>query len=250
MLYQELDYLAPHVWRYPLSPRSEDPQPNIGILKTPQQTILIDAGNSPRHARYILSELTASGFPPVKTIILTHHHWDHTLGAQVYDAATIIAHEACAVQLRQMANKTWQPSALREEALRLPQIQPRNQQILQAVDDWRDFHICLPTITFTTRLQWYPSPDMAIECVHVGGVHAADSIVVKIPSSGVMFLGDCFYPPVYEERTPANSHLDVTMLESLLEARYTVYVDGHGKPRTYEQMHDLIKAEQRRMDSL
>jgi glyoxylase-like metal-dependent hydrolase (beta-lactamase superfamily II) len=121
----------------------------------------------------------------------------------------------------------------------------RQDAIIEAVEDFRDFRVCLPTMYFSKAMTLHTGL-FRVELVHVGGVHAEDSVIVKIPEAGVMFLGDSYYPPVYFERTPENDHLDVAMLESFLEEGYSWYVDGHGKPRTMAQMQELINEERQR----
>ena len=94
MRFRELIELADSVY---LFPRDDSPgaiQPNIGLIRGQRQTVLIDAGNSPRHARQIMASMAGGGFPPINTVIYTHHHWDHTFGASVYNADHIIAHHA------------------------------------------------------------------------------------------------------------------------------------------------------------
>jgi len=49
--------VAHNVWIFP---RDEDPnrlQPNVGVIVADGHTVLVDAGNSPRHARRILLAL-------------------------------------------------------------------------------------------------------------------------------------------------------------------------------------------------
>jgi glyoxylase-like metal-dependent hydrolase (beta-lactamase superfamily II) len=242
-MFQELEYLAGQVWLYPMHPQPEVVQPNVGIIRAGTRTILVDAGNSPRHARRIMGELAASGFPSVKTLIYTHHHWDHVFGGMAYNADTIIAHEACILPLQQAASRVWNNTALREEAQRVPHLHTRNTAISSAVEDWRDFRIVLPRITFTKSLTLHLDGNAAIELVHVGGRHAAESIIVKIPDAKVMFLGDCYYPPPAAERSVDDDALDVAMLEAFVAENYAIYVDGHGKPRTLENMQALIAYE-------
>lgn len=241
-MFQELEYLAGQVWLYPMHPHADVVQPNVGIIRVGTRTILVDAGNSPRHARRIMGELAASGFPSVKTVIYTHHHWDHVFGGMAYNADTVIAHELCIAPLQQAASRVWNNTALREEAQRVPHLYVRNTAISNAVEDWRDFRIVPPRITFTKTLVLYQEDDTRIELVHVGGRHAPDSIIVKIPDASVMFLGDCYYPPPTAERAPHDDALDMVMLESFVAENYAIYVDGHSKPHSLDEMRALIAA--------
>src|SRR5690606_14878150 len=84
---EELQQISEHVWVYPHNPN--DTQPNVGVIVTEQHTVLIDAGNSPRHARRILGELWRINAPTVTHVIYTHYHWDHTFGAQIFGGLVI-----------------------------------------------------------------------------------------------------------------------------------------------------------------
>jgi glyoxylase-like metal-dependent hydrolase (beta-lactamase superfamily II) len=66
----------------------------VGILDTPDGLLLVDTLNVP-FATWLKAEL-ARQFPgkPVKYVILSHSHWDHTEGGKVFaDTATFIAQE-------------------------------------------------------------------------------------------------------------------------------------------------------------
>jgi glyoxylase-like metal-dependent hydrolase (beta-lactamase superfamily II) len=115
-----LTALAPQVWFYSANPDPSAVQPTIGVIRTSQQTILIDAGNSPRYARRILADLYAQDFPPVRTLIYTHHHWDHVLGSTSYHPTRVISHDLCAEHLKAWTQKHWTTAALREEMQRTP----------------------------------------------------------------------------------------------------------------------------------
>ena len=49
--------------------------------------------------------------------------------------------------------------------------------------------------------------------------------------SGVMLLGDAFYPPPFHLRAP-DDILDYAMVEQFLSERHSYYVDAHSPPRT------------------
>ncbi len=67
---------------------------NIVVLNTPEGKLMGDAGIAVSKPR-IEAALASIGPAPIKYLIDTHYHWDHTDGnAWVHDAgATIIAHE-------------------------------------------------------------------------------------------------------------------------------------------------------------
>ncbi|SIN29238.1 hypothetical protein [Micromonospora cremea] len=63
------------------------------------------------------------------------------------------------------------------------------------------------------------------------------------PHSGVLLLGDCFYPPPYHLRQPGDTY-DAALIRSLLDestfGRLDWYVDSHSHPRTPQQTPALL----------
>ena len=81
---------------------------------------------------------------------------------------------------------------------------------------------------------------LSLELEHVGGVHAEDSIVVKVPQAQFMFLGDCYYPPPLHLRI-SESKASMAMLAALESKEYTLYVEGHDKPLTRAKLLRMLE---------
>jgi glyoxylase-like metal-dependent hydrolase (beta-lactamase superfamily II) len=81
---------------------------------------------------------------------------------------------------------------------------------------------------------------VTVELEYVGGDHADDSIVVKVPEAGIMFLGDCYYPPPLHLRS-GNLAPDVAMLRCLEIAGYELYVEGHDDPFTRAELLEFLE---------
>lgn len=230
--------LADHVWLFPADPDPNKTQPCIGIIATPNQTVLVDGGNSPRHARQALYALTTIDAPPVSYVIYTHHHWDHVFGAGVFESP-VIAHDLCRDLLVERAAKTWSRAYIDEEIRKNPLAESNYAAIDRAVKDWYGFKIVVPRITFSHLLTLHLD-SVTLDLEHVGGYHAADSIVVRVREAGIAFVGDCYYPPPMNQRSAAAS-LDSAMIERLLDARAELYIDAHGRaPRTYDEFAALL----------
>lgn len=230
--------VAHNIWIFP---RDEDPnrlQPNVGVIVADGHTVLVDAGNSPRHARRILLALDDVNAPPVSHVIYTHSHWDHVFGAMVF-GAPVIAHELCRKHLVETASKPWSHGFIQEEIQRTPSREPSLRALGRAIEDWRSFRIVMPEIVLTKTLQLHFG-GITIDIEHVGGHHAPDSVIVRLPEAGVMFTSDCYYPPPPQSRYNGND-LDAHMIESLLDDDIEVYVDGHGNPRTRAEMQQLAQ---------
>ena len=225
--------LTEHVWLLPHDPDETAVQSSVGVITSRNESILIDAGNSPRLARKIKTELARNHLPPVSHIIYTHHHWDHIYGACEFDVP-VIAHTICKAILMEESRKPWGIEYLREEIKREPKLTASYSARARSIQDWGAFRIVVPEEAFETEQVIHLDP-LTIALEHVGGEHAQDSIVVKVPQEGVMFIGDCYYPPPLHLRKP-DSAPSLEMLRRLQDDAYNLYVEGHAKPFTQTEL--------------
>lgn len=240
-MYQDLVQLSDNVWLYPRDDNLEVEQPNIGAIILDNATILIDAGNSPRHARGIMSALASMDAPPVDYLIYTHHHWDHVFGGMVYSVPFIIAHQDCTAILDDYAKKTWSATFLREEIYQNPNLKGRNNSILSAVADWRGFRINMPTISISSHLSLYID-GMTIDISHVGGKHASDSIIVGVRERGIAFIGDCLYAPTVDSTAEEQlMPIKGKVFKRLFDEGYQTFIEGHSKPLQLKDIQLALK---------
>jgi glyoxylase-like metal-dependent hydrolase (beta-lactamase superfamily II) len=228
---QNLIQLTDEIWLWPHNPSYLAVESAVGIIHCGTETVLIDAGNSPQLAKKIESSLDEFGFPPISQIIYTHHHWDHTFGACAFNAP-VVAHQLSQSILLEEAKKPWSAAALHQQINDNPKLKVSFTALERAVGDWEEFHIVVPNITFPETLS-LQCGNIQLELEHVGGQHAEDSIVIRVPHAGVIFLGDCHYPPPLHLQT-SKPKPDLQMLESLESEDYSLYVSGHEKPLTRE----------------
>ena len=241
-MYHDLIQLADNVWLYPRDDNLEVDQPNIGVIILEKQTILIDAGNSPRHARGIMSALASVGAPPIDYLIYTHHHWDHIFGGMVYSVPMIIAHRRCADILEEYSQKTWSTTHLREEIYQNPTLKGRNNSILSAVNDWRGFRISKPTIMIESNLSLYLD-EITLDICHVGGKHASDSIVVSVRERGYCLyrrLSICAYGRKFRMKTN-QFHSKAKVFKRLFDDGYETFVEGHNNPLGKQDIQQALK---------
>lgn len=220
--------ISQHVWIWPHHADVDRVQSAVGIIAGEAETVLVDAGNSPQLARKILSSLGTINAPPLTHIIYTHHHWDHVFGAHPF-GVPVVAHEQCLPLLEAMRQKRWG-----DEVLRIHERNP-NLKLDFTASDWADFRIVLPETLFSQQATMTLG-GLTLELRHVGGVHAADSIVVKVVEDQVMFLGDCYYPA-----NLTDGPIDTGMLTALANEPVQTYIDGHRKPMTKSKIERIIR---------
>jgi glyoxylase-like metal-dependent hydrolase (beta-lactamase superfamily II) len=169
-------------------------------------------------------------------LVYTHHHWDHVWGACAWPDVEIVGHETAQPLLQAESARPWSHRYLHEQVAANPRLAPSFEARACAIHSWSDFEVLPPTLIFS-RQHTLPT---GVKLRHVGGRHAPDSIVVAVPDSSVMLLGDCFYPPPLHLRT-ADDGLDEDQLRGLLDEQYEWYVDSHSdawrRPRPCNQRH-------------
>jgi glyoxylase-like metal-dependent hydrolase (beta-lactamase superfamily II) len=234
----QLTQLAEHIWLFPHHPDHNLVQSAVGVIATSSASLLVDAGNSPRLARQIKSELARCNLSPVSRIIYTHHHWDHIYGACEF-GVPVTAPVLCRAILEEEARNPWGMELLNEEVRRHPKLAVSHSARARAVEDWDSFRIILPEQVFE-KPERLDLDGLSIELEPVGGDHAADSIVVKVPQDGVMFLGDCFYPPPFHLREPGAGP-SLEMLRKLQSPAYDLYIEGHDNPFTRAQLLKFLQ---------
>lgn len=217
-----LQKLTDHVY---WMPPAEPDRPSLCAVVGERYTLMLDAASSDAHARLFLDQLAKNGIPAPRLVALTHWHWDHVFGAAEI-GTPLIAHRLTAQELAIQAAYEWTDEALDQRVAAGKEIAFCADNIKLELPAPRSIRIALPDILFDDALDI----DLGgVTCLlrHVGGDHAADSVVAYIPEDRLLFLGDCLYDAVY---TPVR-HYTPERLFPLLDKLVTFdaqhYIEGH-----------------------
>lgn len=179
---------------------------NAGVLTGSDGTVVVDTVATVSRAARLREAIERIGASPVRTLVNTHHHGDHTFGNDAFGAVTIVAHHAAR---KEMA----------DTGLGLTYLWPDV--------DWGEVRLALPTLTFQDRLTLY-TDDRQAELIHVGPAHTTNDIVVWLPDDRVLFAGDVVMSGV----TPFNLMGSVTgalsAVDKLRELGARTVIGGHG----------------------
>ncbi len=146
---------------------------NTGFLVTRTGVISVDATSTERRTRAYLEAITRVTDRPVRTLVNTHHHGDHTYGNYLFPGATIVAHERT-----------------REELLAAGP--PANRGLFDDVD-WGDVELAPPFLTYDREVTVW-ADDLRCEVRHVGTpAHTTNDSIVWIPERSVLFCGDLLF---------------------------------------------------------
>jgi len=104
-----LKKLTEHVYYTP--PEPENDRPVLGAVVGTTRTLMIDAGNSPRHARTFLDLLDRQTERTPDLVVLTHWHGDHACGLSEVNAPAV-AHRNVRARPAALEGLSWEDEAL------------------------------------------------------------------------------------------------------------------------------------------
>ncbi len=146
---------------------------NTGFLTGPQGVISIDTCSTERRTRAYQAAIAAVTPAPVRTVLNTHHHGDHTFGNCLFPGAAIVAHERA-----------------RAEAIAFGP--PRDLAFWDG-PDWGDLSLDPPFVTFTDQIAVHAG-DLRADVRYVGtAAHTTNDSIVWIPDRSVLFCGDLIF---------------------------------------------------------
>ncbi len=181
---------------------------NAGFVKGSTAAVLVDQCATEDRARTLLGAVeTATGLP-LRALINTHHHGDHTFGNFVVPPETaVIGHHHTREAVLATGTMT---TGLVEGP------------------EWGDIVIRPPMITFDDRLTVWAG-DTEMQLIHFGTpAHTTNDVVVWLPAGRVLFSGDLVFDggtPFAVEGSIAGWLETCDLLEAL---EPEVVVPGHG----------------------
>jgi len=182
---------------------------NTGFLTGPQGVISIDSCSTWRRTRAYVEAIGTVTSAPVRAVVNTHHHGDHTFGNSLFPGAALIAHERT-----------------RQEAIAFGL--PRNLPFWDG-PDWGDLTLDPPFITFTDEITLHAG-ELRAQVRHVGtAAHTTNDSIVWIPERSVLFCGDLIFnggTPFVLMGSVAGAAAALEQVVAPLGARVTV--PGHG----------------------
>ena len=187
---------------------------NTGIVVGDDAVAVIDTGTVESEARQILDAVASVTDKPVRYVINTHYHGDHSFGNWWFLPAIVVGHGASRVRLVGEAGESH-----RDLIARLVPIAA--EQILAVP-------VVPPTLTFDQRCRLQVG-EHSLRLNFFGRAHTDNDIVITVEGEDVSFAGDLIEesgPPMAFDAFPADWGPTLRRLEAVDESRF---VPGHGR---------------------
>jgi glyoxylase-like metal-dependent hydrolase (beta-lactamase superfamily II) len=194
-------------------------QVTAGVISGPQWATVIDTLVMPEETLALRSFIEEELNVPVRYIINTHNHADHTWGNCFFPGATIISHTLC----RTMMNETG-TSALEAAKKQNPA--------------FKQIKIVLPHMTFTEGAVSLRVGKKNLILMPTPG-HSADSISVLVEEDRVLFAGDAFLPLPY--MVDGNIDELASSIKKIGKMGLENIVQGHGDIILRGEIDDAVK---------
>lgn len=177
-----------------------------GVVAGPQWAVVIDTLPSPEETLAIREYVEQELGVPVRYVINTHYHADHSWGNCYFPGATVISHSLC----RKLLEERGKPS--------LEVTRKHNPS-------YRQTEIILPQLTFDTGELSLRVGKKSMNMIYLPG-HSKDGIGVLVEEDRVLFAGDGFMPLPYI--VDGDIEDQITSLKTIGKLGLENVIQGHG----------------------
>jgi cyclase len=221
---------------------------NNPVIVNDEDVLIVDDGSTPAAARALADDIKLITAKPVRYVVNTHFHYDHTDGNSVFaPSADIIAHEYVRTAilnfdvLNREPYKTSQGTRVaglidslkkqiagESDAARKETLEKQLATAQANLEQLREIKPTPPNVTYASKMVLYKGR-REIQLLFLGRGHTGGDTVVFLPNerivctgdlmeTGVAYMGDAFFDEW------------ITTLDALKKLDFAVLLPGHGTP--------------------
>ena len=194
---------------------------NAGFIVGSNAVLVVDTFMTTDAAKELLEEIRKVTSQPIRYVVNTHYHLDHTGGNAVFAeaGATIVAHRNVYSWLRTENLKFLGPSPKPEEKARVESL-------------------ALPDIVYSDAIDLHLGARL-IQVRYMPGHTGGDSVVI-VPDANVVFGGDLVWQKHLPNLIDASTQPWIQTLDKLLQEHpAATFVSGHGDLATPADVSDF-----------
>jgi cyclase len=229
---------------------------NSGLIDLGGQILIFDTFLTPQAALDLRrSAMELYGRPP-QVVINSHSHKDHIWGNQVFasDAQIISSARTRELIATDGTEEFLWNSAHAAEQLAYYQLQfqitkdaREKQDSLLWIGDYEgvvealpNLTVCMPGITFTSRLKIYGIQHTA-ELITFEGGHSGSDTVLHLAQDGIVFMGDLLFVDFHPYLVDGDPLLLLKALREISQLDVDCFVPGHGPVGTIADVKLMIE---------
>jgi len=198
---------------------AQDGNSNCGIIVTSEGVVLVDSGHNPSDSREILAAVKKLTNQPVRYLIDTETHGDHTTGHWVFSPPALVINSDGATKDMQEA---YNPQ-------RIEGIRRQSPEMAAASEGYK---MVTPQIEYSDKMTLRLG-GKTIEILHLDNVHSGADSAVWLPEDRVLFAASAAGPKRLNNIRPTVRIADIRAALKMMKAlNPEIVVPGHGAPVT------------------
>src|SRR5436309_6221800 len=217
---------------------------NSPIIVTDDEAIVIDSQITPAAARALVADLKAVTSKPVRYVVDSHYHYDHSFGNQVFPSdVQVIGHDN--TRRRMLTNvmeqytflNSVQPVPARVEALKqriAQETDPQQKATLERqvanslayLEQVKEVKVTPPNLTFDQTMTLYRG-GREMRLLYLGRGHTDTDVVVFLPRERIVCTGDLM-ESVVSYMGDSYPEEWIGTLERLKSLDFDTVIPGHG----------------------
>ena len=231
---------------------------NSAVIVNRDEVMIVDSHISPESGRAMLQELKAITDKPVRFLINTHFHYDHTNGNQAFPPGVdIIGHEFTRRKLtgdilekgmfadlvkglpKQLDDLKARAASETDPAVKARVTQQIPVQTAFA-NSLKDLKVTPPNVTLVDHMTLFRG-DREIRLLYLGRGHTGGDLVVYLPKEKVLCSGDLL---VHDVANLIDGYVNEwpDALEKLKPIDFVDVIPGHGDPFKGKERVDWFQA--------
>lgn len=195
---------------------------NAGFIVGEEAVLVVDALMTPGLARGLQEDVKRVCDRPIRYLVNTHYHGDHTFGNAAFAPTPIISHQRCREELAERGE-----ASLRRFATMRPEL----------ASELEGVSIRLPDVTFTDSLS-VDLGGITAHLAHPGPAHTGGDTFVYVPERRVLFAGDLLFARMVPFMGDGHPQGWVQALERLDPLDADAVVPGHGLMATKTELRE------------
>ena len=197
---------------------------NNVVIEMKDYLIVVNA-NFPNCAEKLIGDVKKVSSKPIRYVIDTHHHQDHSYGNAVFTrmGATTVGYIGLAEEMKRFEPRNW-------------------QQLAKSRKDVADLHLPgpePPQQTFTKSPYVISDSTRRVELLHFGWGHTRGDTFVYLPRERILCTGDAVVNGPYITTKDANIANWPNVIRDVQGLNVTFVLPGHGSPGGKEVLEGM-----------
>jgi cyclase len=199
---------------------------NVTIIETQEGVVLIDTGQTPKDSHIVMAALKKVTSQPVRFIIHTEPHQDHTVGNFVFSPpGIVIAHAGATASMKNADN----PASIEKRMAVSPEMR----------EAYKGYRSVTPHIEYRDKLTLNVG-ERTLELYYLKNVHSEADSAIWLPKERIVFTAASVTVKRFGNHRPFVSIPDTLSAIKMMKAlNPEVVIPGHGTPGTVKILDDM-----------